>query len=394
MTQPDFQHIVVGAGPMGASAAKYLAQAGQRVLLLAPEEPADSAEFGRYTSHSDLSRLARGLDNNTVWASLAKASIDRYRALERESGVPFFHEVGCVTVVEGATTVNEDKLGEMEAVAASVDIAYDRLSASDLVREIPHLAAKSGTVGYLESANAGWLNPRDFVRAQIASGEQHGLWVCSEPMQTAEVGAAGVDVTTAAGNRLTGDQALFAMGAHSAFDLPVPADEPFTIYARTVVHVPLSDAQAAQLSELPCMIVRGVDDDKNCYIVPPIRYPDGKWYMKIGGGRRTQELTSRGQMTDWFATDGDPDVAGELLARLAELVPAATPTDGHSQACVITVAESGLPRSRKLQPRVGLLTGGNGHAAKSGDEIGRLGAGMMLGRADWQSGYEAGVFAR
>jgi sarcosine oxidase len=142
------------------------------------------------------------------------------------------------------------------------------------------------------------------------------------------------------------------------------------------------------------MIVRGVDDDKNCYIVPPIRYPDGKWYMKIGGGRRTQELTSRRQMTDWFATDGDQDVAGELLARLGELVPAATPTDGRSQACVITVAESGLPRARKLQPRVGLLTGGNGHAAKSGDEIGRLGAALMLGRMDWQSGYETGVFAR
>jgi sarcosine oxidase len=166
------------------------------------------------------------------------------------------------------------------------------------------------------------------------------------------------------------------------------------IYARTVVHVPLTDEQARQLAGMPCLIVRGVTDDRNCYIVPPIRYPDGTWYLKIGGGRRTQELTSRDEMTDWFAGDGDAAVAQELLARLGELVPAATPTDGRSQACVITVADSGLPRARKLQPRVGLLTGGNGHAAKSGDEIGRLGANLMLGRDDWQSGYDAGVFSR
>ncbi|HEU4808304.1 MAG TPA: FAD-dependent oxidoreductase, partial [Homoserinimonas sp.] len=343
MTEPDFQHIVVGAGPMGASAAKYLAQAGERVLLLAPEEPADAAELGRYTSHGDHSRLARGLDNDSVWARMAKASIDRYRALEQESGVPFFNEVGCITVVEGATTVNEDKLGQIEAVAASVGIAYDRLPTSDLIREFPQLAANSGTVGYVESQNAGWVNPRDFVRAQIASGEQHGLWVSTEPMQSAEVMADRIEVTTAVGSRLTAGQALFAMGAHSAFDMPVPVDEQFMIYARTVVHVPLSDDQAAQLATLPCMIVRGVDDDRNCYVVPPIRYPDGEWYMKIGGGRRTQELTGRGHMTDWFASNGDRDVAQELLMRLGELVPAATPTTGHSQACVITVAESGLP---------------------------------------------------
>ena len=118
----------------------------------------------------------------------------------------------------------------------------------------------------MSHANAA-LTPRHRLRlARLVVEESVHDWAGYTPADAisrrcTSLRAAGVDVTTAAGNRLTGDQALFAMGAHSAFDLPVPADEPFTIYARTVVHVPLSDAQAAQLSELPCMIVRGVDDE-------------------------------------------------------------------------------------------------------------------------------------
>lgn len=384
----DFQHVVVGAGPMGASAAKYLAESGARVLLLAPEEPAGSAGSGRYSSHGDHSRITRSLDSHPVWARLAKRSIDRYRRIEGDSGVSFFNDVGCLTIFEGAKTVNRPQVEAVEAIAAAERVEHRRLTSADLERDFAWLSLPEGCKGFHETRNAGWVSPRDFVRAQITVGMQHGLEVCREPAVGSVVERNRVSVETPSGQRFRSENALFAMGMHTVTDFPVVVPAPLKVFARTFVHVPLTEQQATGLADLPSLIVRGVDDRQNCYVIPPVRYPDGRYYIKIGGGRREHSLETGKEIIEWFASQGDMEVRATLLQHLGKLIPSTRAESGQPQACAITVTESGLPLIKRAQRRVGVLTAGNGHAAKSGDEIGRVGADMILGREDWDRDYD------
>ena len=55
---PDF--AVIGRGLWGTAAAMYLAQAGHRVALIGPSEPADPCRFdGPFASYHDAGRITR-----------------------------------------------------------------------------------------------------------------------------------------------------------------------------------------------------------------------------------------------------------------------------------------------------------------------------------------------
>lgn len=388
-----FEHLVIGGGPMGAATARHLAAAGQRVMLLAPRDPLVSwSEHAVPSSHADHSRVTRRLDRDITWARLASASVARYRDLEQRSRVPFFHETGCLTIVEGADERAVTRLAEFSRVGEALDVEYERLEGAGIHARYPSLRLPARSTVLAETQGAGWLDPRAYVQAQIAVGRAHGLAITEEPMAHVTERSERVEVATRSGELLHGEHAIFAMGPYSAFDLPTPARQPLVVYARTVVHVRLTAAQREALGALPSMIVRGLTDAENVYILPPAQYPDGHWYIKIGGGMRTHRISARADLEEWFAGPGDPAIGEALTERLHRLLPATEGGSSSTQACAITVAEGGLPTISRLSERTTLVTGGNGHAAKSGDEIGRLAAGMVLGRQDWSAGYESEAF--
>ena len=49
-----FQYIVVGAGLIGSAAAKYLAEAGEEVLLIGPSEPANYGDASYFPGHLQI----------------------------------------------------------------------------------------------------------------------------------------------------------------------------------------------------------------------------------------------------------------------------------------------------------------------------------------------------
>lgn len=373
-----FDHVVVGGGPMGASTARYLAEGGRKTLLLAPRDPAVSTSgIALHSGHGDHTRITRRLDTHATWARLASASIARYRELERHSGIRFFEETGCLTIVEGDGARAEARLAATTAIAERFDVRHERVVGADILRQFPALRVAAGSTVLAESRNAGWIDPRAAVRAQIVVGERRGLVVAEDVMTSARIGEEGVEIETALGRIVEGDEAVFAMGPYAAFDLPVPAP-PLTVYARTVVHVRLDDDRRHALDGLQSLSVRGLTDDENCYILPPARYPDGHWYIKIGGGPRAKRIDSRQELDEWYAGSGDPVLGAHLRARLEQLVPVTQGAPSTTKPCAILVTESALPLITRIQPRATLVTGCNGHAAKSGDEIGSSAAELIL----------------
>jgi glycine/D-amino acid oxidase-like deaminating enzyme len=63
----------------------------------------------------------------------------------------------------------------------------------------------------------------------------------------------------------------------------------------------------------------------------------------------------------------------------------------HTDSCVTMVTPTGHPYIDMVTPRLGVAIGGNGHAAKSCDEIGRLAARMLLGEP-WDGDFDRDTF--
>jgi sarcosine oxidase len=386
VTSTDFDHIVIGRGLMGAAATRHLAASGGRVAVIGPGEPVDRLTHpGVFGSHYDEGRITRILDPDPIWALVAQRSLARYREIEALSGVRFYHEVGHLMVSPSPRAEGEDEghSAQVLRVARELDVACDMLNDDALNERFGYLSFEPGMVGFHQPHTAGHVSPRGQVRAQVLAAERHGAMVIDQIVRRVRAGTDHVVATLANGAVLRAGRALVATGGFSNVEdlLPRPLD--ITVRARTIVLAELVDADVDRLSRMPSVIYRPHDATRGCYLLPPIRYPDGKWYLKIGGRSDDQALSSLADLQGWFRGTGDPETAQHLIDRLHTIVPKLRPAAIHTDSCVTTHTPTGHVYADRLDGGpLGVLVGGNGTAAKSADELGRLGA-LMMRHDEW-----------
>ncbi|WP_308915756.1 FAD-binding oxidoreductase [Jannaschia sp. LMIT008] len=370
--------VVIGAGMMGAPCARHLAEAGHSVALIAAPETRQGP--GPRASHWDAGRITRRVASDPDWSLLSRRSIARYRDLEARSGERFFGEVGAVMagLREGPLTGFTDGL---LTVAEGLDDPRPSIGPDGHGWTLP-----PGSVASHERRLGGWIDPRAAARAQIACARDAGC-VVHHGHAVARDGAA---VTLADGTRLSGGHVVVATGPHAASDGLLPGRPRLTVWGRTVAFVRVSEAEAARLADLPtCIWVPGPDWDHDLYALPPIRYPDGRHYLKIGGEVVSPVLHDAEAIRAWYATPGDAAVGERLLAALRLALPGLAEAGTHTESCAVVWSDTGYPYVDAAGPGVTVLCGGNGAAAKSGDEIGRLGAVVASGGSLDGEGYAA-----
>ena len=96
----------------------------------------------------------------------------------------------------------------------------------------------------------------------------------------------------------------------------------------------------------------------------------------------------------WFRGSGTPAERARLWAKIRATIPylQALPDERVTLGtCAVSKTPTELPYIDMVDERIGVATGGNGLAAKSGDEIGRLGA-LTLLEATWDSDLDPGLF--
>jgi sarcosine oxidase len=347
--------------------------------------------MGVFGSHYDEGRITRILDPDRIWALLAQRSIARYRDLERHSGLSYYDEVGHLAVgprPEGS----EDYVARLQAVAKDLGVVYETYDEAAWRERFPYLAFEAGSVGLFQPHSAGHVSPRAQVRAQTAVAAQQGATIVRDTVQTVRQVAGGVEVSTEEGDTYHGAKVLVATGAFSNTKQLFPRPLDMTIYARTVVLAELDQAQVEHLQGMPSIIYRPHTEAERCYILPPIRYPDGNYYVKIGGGPLGRVLRSLADLVAWFRSPGDAQEARHLTEILLNIIPPLRPLSLHTESCVTSYTRTGYPYAEMLPGgRIGVLTGGNGSAAKSADEIGRLGAEMMRA-GQWAYDLDAAYF--
>jgi sarcosine oxidase len=373
-----FKTIVVGRGMMGAAAARYLALAGDEVAVIGPDEPRDWPRHdGVFASHYDEARITRTIDSDPVWALMANRSIARYRAIEAESGIDFYREVGCL-IVGPQRGGHDPYVAQVQAAADALRVQTELLSSAALKDRFSYFDFGASCEGVYEAQNAGYVNPRRLVEAQSVLAEKAGARIIRQTVVSVrEEPGAGV-VTTDDGAVYMADRVLVAAGGFTinANLLPRPLD--LKVYARTVAFFEIPDADLPAYSGMPSLIHQPDDPVDHIYLLPPVRYPDGKTYLKIGGDPDDLPLETEPEVRAWFRRGGRISTRNHLQRIIGQIVPSLAHAPISMAACVTSFTPENYPAIGYATDRIAVLTGGCGAAAKSSDEIGRLGAELLL----------------
>lgn len=362
----DPMHIaVIGKGLIGSAAARHLAEGGHRVTLIGPDEPEDFRNHpGVFAAHYDAARITRTLDRDPYWAAWAAASIARYPALEAATGLRFHQPVGFLA----AACPGSDLLTAMEANARVFGVVAQQGAAHPF--QLP-----TGSQTLFEAAPAGFIDPRRMVQAQTMAALAAGARVLRLPVWALREDGSEQRCILDDGSEVRADRVLVCAGAFSAPTGLVPG-MPLSVNGRIVLLARLPPECVARWPSMPALIL--VDpraDLPDLYLLPPVRYPDGHHYIKIGTGSIDHPLDDLTALQEWYRYGGMGNDAERLRAALLALLPELAEAEMRTDACAITTTPSGHPIIDWVEPgRVAVACGGNGKAAKSADELGRLAA--------------------
>lgn len=372
---------VIGLGLVGSAALRYLADTGLSVIGIGPGEPDDpSTHQGPFASHYDSGRVTRRIDAEREWAILASRSIDQYRALEQRSGIPFHTPSGHLFVRQDQAGIDRQR-----AVAAELDIPITWGTTDELVG---NLRFPSGFTTLYEPAPAGHIDPRCLIAAQLRIADAHGASILRRPVHGIKRSKGGF-VISSGPTTVRAQQVLVATGAYGNDLVPEPlamSVRPEAVILGEVLS-PIEDMPSIiYLLESPPF------DDS--YFVPPVRYPNGRSYLKMGGSHRGAGMfTTNDEKHAWMSGNQ----ADAQLDQMREIVQSVLPDQDflswHMKPCLITDTASGLPYVDEIQDGLFVALGGNGHAAKSSDALGALAASLVTEGSWRDSQLEATVFA-
>ncbi len=371
--------IVVGAGLFGAAAARYVARAGASVTVLGPVEPNETASHdGVFSSHYDDSRIVRRTTRDLLWAELAHRSLGAFAALEQETGIRFLYpKPGLHLVAPGQGSVFIDTADD---IAKAFDVPYQRLSgAREIMAVAPDLHLTDDVHGMIEYAPAGYLNPRDLIRAQLMQATGHGATVIRD-IATAITSKDGtVEVATQRGRRYRAKQAIVAAGAYSKSPGLLPRPLSLLVKSETVLRALVSEADAERLSHMPTVVYefRGPRVD-TLYMVPPVL---GSREIKLGCNTALDRyLSTPDEMNQWMRAGASDAATDDMVAALRILMPEVQIEAATTKRCLITYTPEGWPMVDYVDDGIMVATGGNGLGAKSSDAIGAVAAEMAMGR--------------
>jgi sarcosine oxidase len=358
---------------IGSAATRHLAEAGDGIACIGPDEPTDRAAHGGvFASHYDEGRMTRVADPEPEWSVTAKLSIDRYTDLENRSGIRFFTPAGYL----GLGGPNFDYNDRCVASSEPNGAVFERLAGSGISSRFPYLSVADEVDGLIESGTAGHISPRAMVEAQTVLADRAGANIDRGTVTALRAVSQGVEIETSDGRTLRAEKALVAAGAFTAACGLSPVDLGLTVFGRTVVLVRIEGSLADDLAGMPTMI----DCASGAYILPPIPYPDGHDYLKIGiGTDADKRLTSLRDMRDWFKSRGSADNRVVFTAFLKRLIPPLERSaHWHTDTCAVTKTANGFPVIDFVHDdKIAVAVGGCGKGAKGADEWGRIAAGLI-----------------
>ena len=384
---------IIGAGLFGSAAARYLSKENDGVVLIGPGEPKERRTHqGVFASHYDASRLVRGIDPDPIWATMAIRSIDRYRGIEAESGIGFYHDIGYMMVTPGGLGEDWFNLPVMREVASDLGVGIEDLDDAALTGQFPYLDFTPGSSAVLQRQDAGYIDPRGLLEAQQAISVAQGTTLLRDEAVTLGRQGEQVEIGLRSGETVRANRVLVATGAYANATGLLPRKLNFKIRAAMIME---SEVAPDTSAGYPTTLYAKTDGEEDFWglLMPPIRYSDGKVYVKtMDGHYGPAPLDGFEELGNWNRGNGHEDHHSVLRRALREVFPSLEVLSTQFKPCLICDTDSHYTYIDMLDERVGIVAGGNGKAAKSSDEIGRLAAGMISTQR-WESSLPQDIFA-
>ena len=375
--------LIVGNGMFGAATARHLAPHA-KVTVVGPEARADGS--AAYGAHHDEGRIIGDLSRDVVWSELNR----RARA--------------------GMAELDPALITPCGALTATSRGGPDHLSAATGIRErhgadIRTLTADAAHAGFpmvligpdemiLHQPAAGHFSPRRYVALANRSARANGARITPGAVRALRTSAAGVDAELADGGRVRAEAAIVASGAFAAGSDLLPM--PVALRAKSEVYVmaELDDQQAAGLGAMPCITrTIGHPELADLYVLPPIRYPDGRIYLKLGANTMIDHwLPDPAAVRAWYDHGNDNGPLPALREAMTGLLPDIRVRSWHTRRCADAYTAHRHPYIDILEPgRLIIALGGNGRGAQAADAVGQLTAQLAL-TGQWQSGLPRDAF--
>ena len=342
---------------------------GHSAALIGSGEPADYANATRpFSSHYDAGRITRISSPNPIWSELAARSIGRYGDIAERSGIAI-HDGRGLAQASQRTQKAVENANDRGGSARVVNREWLRATTGIDIRP-----DHSGDLFY-EEAPAGVIYPRALVAAQTQLAKLAGATLIDAPATalTRSGSGASTTFTVEAGGTIEAKQVLLATGAYGA--ALVGVDLAIQRRLRTITLAELGPGQ-----EIPSFI----DDDPahpaldGIYWVPPLVFPDGRTWLKIGGDSLPMiTAETNADIPVWFAGGGSQTEADALADTVRALLPDPQITGWDHKPCVVTYTAAELHFVGFVDDGVAVALGASGSGAKSSDEIGRLAASLM-----------------
>lgn len=394
---------------VGASTAKALSEAGvEGVCVLC------GGASGMPSSSNDMTRIAGTTGACDVAA--AAASVRAFRLLEERSGVAFWHNVGLLEVLPSR--------GESQGVSG----VHRLLSRGLQYLSFQEFFGRRGFDTHLSEQDHGWMDPRGFVSACRALAEREGAtWMHGNAhrMENADRPGGGYSICTREGQQVYAKIVVLALGAFAPlspglFDHCGAVPLETTMWGKCVYHARISAGSARNLAALPALWVWPADGvpapavsysgskaGTYFYLFPPVLYPDGHHYIKIGHspfdpiistlGRAAESVETADtwlppkaeQVHSWFSgAKADTSTAigrdvvqcvqrsEEFFVNVLGRLFTADVEGGHIATCVTAKSRTGDPLLAEIAPGLFHQTGCNGSGAtaalKWGEDAARL----------------------
>jgi len=383
---------VIGKGLIGAGAIRHLtlAHPNLKLCIIGPDEPENrKTHSGVFASHYDQGRITRVIDPSPIWGQLARESIKQYPLIESASGVQFHHKVGCLRATD-----NLDRETTINATTEKFDPPYTRLTGEGCLDKYPFLRFSDEFTAWDETGDAGYINPRSLVKAQVKVAQDNGADIIRRVVQSISQDGGTITIETRDGDVIQAKKVLISAGGYTNMLL----GKKLVLKTKThsILKVEVDADEADRLKTMPS-IISSFDNPnvKSLYMLPPVEYPDGKLYIKLGTSGDADEIApatqhfldtteSDADLVEWFHSDGHLDIVEILKSAVHRMIPNLKAVSYESVPCLLTYTDHGNPYVDKLSDGIYVATGGNGSGAKSSDEIGRLGA-VLCATDTWDS---------
>ncbi len=370
-----FDFAIIGNGLIGAATARYLGQTGANIAVIGPGEPADKTTHqGVFASHYDSGRVIRILERDANWSWLSQRAAEQYQALEQQTHRRILTQTG-VLYAAPPNGLPSYRQHAQEMAAHTQVVVQDNPTSHGYT--LP-----TDTTTFLEGAPAGHINPRSLIQAQNQATV--GQFFDDTVINT-RYSANGATLTLASGNEIFASKVIVTTGAFTNFNSLLPATIDLRLKSETIILAKVSPEEAKATAHLPALLygIQNAELD-DVYVVPPVLFPDGNYYLKLGANTRHDVwFDDLASIQQWFHRGLSERSLLAMKAVVTDILPQIKWQSFHTERCIVCYTPSRSPYIDALIPdRLYLAVGGNGGGAKISDSFGWLAA-RLAAYGEW-----------